>query len=173
MVKISLIGTHGVGKTTIGYELAGLLKKAGKDTNFIGEVSRICPLPINEKTTKEAQQWILYTQIAKELEGSSKYNYIISDRGVIDNYCYYINKFGKENYLDVLVNEHSKTYDFTFKIPIGFVPDGLIADGTRSIDPVFQKDIEDLIDFELKKRHIPFYQYQGSEQALKIILGNS
>jgi len=170
-VKIAIIGTHGVGKTTECLKLCYLLKIAGKDAKFIGEISRICPLPINENTTKDAEKWILYTQIAKELSELPKYDFVISDRGAIDNYCYYLNKFGKEEYLDLLVNEHSKTYDFIFKIPIGFVPEGLIEDGIRALDPVFQKDIDKLISSELKERNIPFYEYEGAEKALQIILG--
>jgi len=49
-VKIAFIGTHGVGKTTLCYDLAAVLKRRGLDTDIVKEVARLSPLPINRKT---------------------------------------------------------------------------------------------------------------------------
>lgn len=54
-MKIALIGTHGTGKTTLAYDIISKLKKKGIDADFLGEVARICPFPINEQTTKKSQ----------------------------------------------------------------------------------------------------------------------
>jgi len=48
MRKIALIGTHGTGKTTLAHELTAESKKRGIHTEFLGELARECPLPINE-----------------------------------------------------------------------------------------------------------------------------
>jgi len=53
-VKFAFIGTHGVGKTTLCFELAALLKKRDRIVEMVHEVARFCPLPINRDTTIDA-----------------------------------------------------------------------------------------------------------------------
>ena len=65
-MKIAFIGSHGVGKTTLCYDLASRLKRQDRAVDLVKEVARRCPLPINRETTREAQAWILHTQIADE-----------------------------------------------------------------------------------------------------------
>ena len=67
-MKIALIGTHGTGKTTIAHELVAKLKKQKINADFLGELARHCPFPINEGTTKKSQLWIILNQILKEFE---------------------------------------------------------------------------------------------------------
>jgi hypothetical protein len=52
-MKLALIGSHGVGKATLSFELA----------------ARRCPLPINQQTTMRAQEWNLSTARAPVLLG--------------------------------------------------------------------------------------------------------
>ena len=66
-MKVALIGSHGVGKTTLSFELAARLKHRNLDVDVVREVARRCPLPINLETTLPAQQWILHTQIVEEI----------------------------------------------------------------------------------------------------------
>ena len=174
MEKIAFIGTHGTGKTTITYDLVSALKKKGKNVALLEEIAREAikaGFKLNEGTTKDSKRWILHTQIAKELEYKNivDIEYGVGDKSVLDNYIYYIKQFGANNALDLIVNEHMKTYDFLFKMPIN--QEYLEDDGVRSIDPVFQKEIDELLDSELKKREIPFYKYESLKQTLKIILG--
>ena len=72
MAKIAFIGTHGVGKTTLCYDLAAALKKQGLGVDIVKEVARLSPLPINRQTSLEAQLWILTTQIAEEIRSAAK-----------------------------------------------------------------------------------------------------
>ena len=81
-MKIAFIGTHGIGKTTLAYELCNELKKQHLDVGFIDEIARRCPFPINEGTSLEAQTWILATTIGRELELNKIYPNIICDRSV-------------------------------------------------------------------------------------------
>jgi len=49
MIKLAFIGTHGVGKTTLCYDLGALLKKRGLHVDLVKEVARLSPLPINRR----------------------------------------------------------------------------------------------------------------------------
>ena len=89
-MKVAFIGSHGVGKTTLCFELAALLKKRDRVVEMVREVARFCPLPINRETTIAAQSWILHTEIAEELVAENKAEIVICDRSVLDNYCYLI-----------------------------------------------------------------------------------
>ncbi|HLE36227.1 MAG TPA: AAA family ATPase, partial [Candidatus Acidoferrales bacterium] len=93
-MKLALIGTHGVGKTTLAYETCSLLKKADHNVELVTEVARRSPFPVNEATTLESQLWILHGQIAAELDAAARAPHVICDRSVLDNYCYLVNKFG-------------------------------------------------------------------------------
>ena len=73
-MKIGIIGTHAIGKTTLVYDLASSLKKQDFNAGILTEVSRNSPFPINEETTKEAQKWILFTQYLKEIEKEKNMN---------------------------------------------------------------------------------------------------
>ena len=42
-MKIAFIGTHGVGKTTLCYELAAALKREGVHVDIVKEVARLSP----------------------------------------------------------------------------------------------------------------------------------
>ena len=66
-MKIAFIGSHGVGKTTLCYDLAARLKRLDLNVDMVKEVARECPLPINRETTLESQAWIIHSQIAEEI----------------------------------------------------------------------------------------------------------
>ena len=70
-LKLAFVGTHGVGKTTLCFDLASQLKRLDLGVDLVKEVARRCPLPINEETTLDAQAWILHTQIAEEMAASA------------------------------------------------------------------------------------------------------
>ena len=53
-VKIAFLGTHGVGKTTLCFDLASRLKRLDMSVDIVKEVARSCPLPINQDTTLDA-----------------------------------------------------------------------------------------------------------------------
>src|SRR5574340_1090917 len=88
MIKIAFIGTHGVGKTTLCYDVGAALKKRGLHVDMVKEVARLSPLPINRKTSLEAQTWILATQVAEEIRSASLHDIVICDRSALDNYAY-------------------------------------------------------------------------------------
>ena len=173
MMKVALIGTHGVGKTTICHDLVAGLKKRGVFADYLVEIAREARkagFRLNEETTQDSQRWILYTQITKELEfkAGKDVEVLICDRALLDNYVYFINKFGRDSTLDAVVNDHMKTYNFLFKVPINSIY--LSKDNVRSIDPLFQKQIDKLIDEELKERGFEFQIYSNLEKTIQKII---
>lgn len=142
-MKIAFIGTHGVGKTTLCYDLASRLKRQDRVVDIVQEVARACPLPINRETTPQAQAWILHTQIAEELAASARGDIVICDRSVLDNYAYLVHQAGHRPEFDALVRQWVTTYDFLFKVPIIDAP---TFDGTRDVSRDFQRAIDGVID---------------------------
>jgi GTPase SAR1 family protein len=142
-VKIAFIGSHGVGKTTLCYDLASRLKRQDRSVDLVKEVARRCPLPINRETTLPAQAWILHTQIADEVAAAAQNDIVICDRSVLDNYAYLVNQAGRLPAYDALVREWVASYDGLFKVPIIDPP---TFDGKRDTSRTFQHDIDGLID---------------------------
>lgn len=142
-MKIAFIGTHGVGKTTLCYELAASLKRLDLSVDLVKEVARHCPLPINRDTTVMAQEWILHTQISQEIELAQAYDAIVCDRAVLDNYAYLVQAAGRRPELEPLILAWMQTYDLLVKVPIIDAP---TFDGTRDVSIEFQHAIDRLID---------------------------
>jgi nicotinamide riboside kinase len=150
-VKFAFIGTHGVGKTTLCFELAALLKKRDRIVEMVHEVARFCPLPINRETTLDAQSWILHTEIASELAAQHKAEIVICDRSVLDNYCYML-QAGKAPMLEPLVKWWTDSYQLLIKVPI-VAPPGF--DGLRDTNMAFQRKIDDTIESVLAEWGVP------------------
>jgi len=142
-LKIAFIGTHGVGKTTLCYDLAAHLKRMDFSVDFVREVARECPLPINRDTTLEAQSWILHTQIAREIAAADKYRAVICDRSVLDNYAYLVHQVGRVAVMEPVIAHWLKTYSLLVKVPIWEPPR---FDGTRDLSETFQAEIDRTID---------------------------
>jgi nicotinamide riboside kinase len=142
-LKLALIGTHGVGKTTLAYELCSLLKKSHQNVELVTEVARQSPFPVNAATTIEGQLWILHAQIAAELDAARRAPHVITDRSVLDNYCYLVNKFGRQPQLEPWLGWWMKTYDVLVGVPP--VAEEIPADGFRSEDRAFQQRIHEWV----------------------------
>lgn len=142
-LKLALIGTHGVGKTTLAYEICSLLKKADHNVELVTEVARRSPFPVNEATTLEGQLWILHAQIAAELDAAARSPHVICDRSVLDNYCYLVNKFGRQTQLEHWLEWWMASYTLLVAVPP--LADGIPPDGFRSENLEFQQRIHDLL----------------------------
>jgi nicotinamide riboside kinase len=109
------------------------------------EVVRDNPLGINEGATGEAQLWVLVSQIRQELELARKADVLVTDRGVMDNYAYYLRSCGGTDTFaaEPLVRRWSATYDLVVRL----LPDvALQADGVRSTSDAFRDEIEAILD---------------------------
>lgn len=142
-MKIALIGTHGVGKTTLCFELAAKLKRLDLSVHLVTEVARDCPLPINRDTTLDAQSWILHTQCARELAAARGADAVVCDRSVLDNYAYLVHAMGRRPELDAWIRRWCGTYTGLFKVPLWQPPR---FDGTRDTDTTFQREVDGTID---------------------------
>ena len=148
--KIAFIGSHGIRKTTAALSFASAIQRAGRSVEFAREVVRDNPLGINEGATSEAQLWVLTSQIRRELELSRKAECLVTDRGVMDNFAYYLRASGGEDGFDVepLVRQWSRTYDLVLRL----TPDVEIrADGVRSTSDRFRDEIEAILDARLPR----------------------
>lgn len=142
-MKLALIGTHGVGKTTLAYEICSLFKRSGENVEIVTEVARHSPFPVNAATTFDGQLWILHAQIAAELDASRRAPHVVCDRSVLDNYCYLVNKFGRQPQLESWLAWWMYTYDLFAGVPP--LAGQLQSDGFRSDDVSFQRRIHDLL----------------------------
>src|ERR1700733_12171849 len=116
-MKLALIGTHGVGKPPPAYEICSLLKKSAYNVELVTEVARQSPFPVNAATTLEGQLWILHAQIAAELNAARRAPHVITDRSVLDNYCYLVNKFGRQPQLESWLAWLMNTYGALIGVP--------------------------------------------------------
>ena len=162
-MKLALIGTHGVGKTTLAYEICSLLKKASHNVELVTEVARRSPFPVNEATTLEGQLWILHAQIAAELDAAARAPHVICDRSVLDNYCYLVNKFSRQPQLEHWLEWWMNTYSLLVAVPP--LADGIPPDGFRSENLEFQHRIHELLGELLSEA--PFYSLREHVLWLK------
>lgn len=158
-LKVAFVGTHGVGKTTLCFDLAAQLKRLDLGVDIVKEVARRCPLPINEDTTLDAQRWILHTQIAEEIEAAADYEVVICDRSVLDNYAYLVARVGRRPELDPLVREWVRGYHALFKVPVLGAP---AFDGKRAVSVGFQQEIDGIIDDLIADFAVPVFRLDPS-----------
>jgi AAA domain len=147
LFKVALVGTHGVNKTTIAYELAGVMKRRGRTVELLTEIARECPFPLNERATREAYQWIIARQVQLEIEKIPRADILVCDRSVLDNFAYYARRYGETGFeakaLFAYCRAWTNTYDLMVRCPITHA---LSADGFRSTDVQFQHEIDSLCD---------------------------
>src|SRR6202167_4825387 len=143
-LKLALIGTHGVGKTTLVYEVCSLLKKAHHNVEPVTEVARQSPFPVNAETTLAGELWILHQQIAAELEAPLRAPIVITDRSVLDNYCYLVKKFGRQPQLEPWLAWWMSSYSLLVGVPT--LQQEIPRDGFRSEDRTFQMRIHNLLN---------------------------
>lgn len=141
--KIAITGTHGAGKTTLCFMMAGYYKKLGYNVNVVQEVARKCPFPINENMSEEAVLWIYHEHVKTELEVSRNHDIVISDRTFYDSFIYgrYFdiksqNLFMLDNCVYNQLLSYNKIFLVTPDIPVK-------GDGTRMVDKKMQMDVHE------------------------------
>lgn len=169
-MRVTVIGAHGTGKTTLAKSIA---EKLG--INFIPDVvSQAYKLgfPINEDTPPETQFWILSKQL--ELERNTPEPWII-EKSIWDNIVYGSFSIKDKEVLNVITKivDANTKYDIVFYLPIEFpIP----HDGLRSMNKKFQKDIDNGLKKVITGRKVKYIKLNGNEKtrldkALKIIRG--
>lgn len=148
--KVAFIGSHGIRKTTAVHAFANTMQRAGRSVDHGREVVRDNPLGINESATGEAQLWVIVSQIQMELRLGPKAEVLVLDRGVMDNFAYYLRACHGEDPFAVgpLVERWSETYDMVVRLK----PDiELRSDGVRSTSDQFRDEIEAILDERLPR----------------------
>ncbi len=146
--KVAFIGSHGIRKTTAVHAFANTMQRAGRSVEHGREVVRDNPLGINEGATGESQLWVIVSQIRQELQLANRADVLVLDRGVMDNFAYYLRACGGEDLFDVapLVATWSRSYDMVVRL----LPDvALRSDGVRSTSDAFRDEIEVILDEQL------------------------
>ena len=99
---VAISGTHGTGKSCLAYALCAYLKKMGKSVVVLDELAREAPFEINQEADDKTQIWLSCSQVVKELELMERYELVITDRSVLDSYCYgaaLAKKYKKEDWI--------------------------------------------------------------------------
>lgn len=159
-MKIAVIGSHGTFKTTLIYFLAGVLKAKGKNVGIIREVARACPYFKGGHGNILAQNWILLTQAQWEREYQDKYDYVLCDRSLIDNFLYAKEAYRKEekelpDWIEPFILHHGESYSFLFKTTLS--SKGLVHDGTRDTEAGWQREMDALICQYLEEKKIEHF----------------
>ena len=168
-MKIAFIGSHGVGKTGLAWTLAGYLKKEGHSVELLPEAVRIIAdrgEKINESSTEKAQNLILKKQMQFEEYYSVKYEIIVCDRAVIDNFIYLLrilkNKKMKKDELDKKIRYYEKLiknhlekspYDYIFYVPVSKNTFNK-TDAYRSKSVEFRNEIDSMLSDYLNSSKI-------------------
>lgn len=155
-MKIAIIGTHSTGKTTLAYKLADVLQAHGYSVSFLNELSRMCPYPVNEQTTFEAQKWIQANQIIEEQKFQKPGTILICDRSTLDNFAYMQRQAERCN-IDTALHKdnaiaHMDSYELVFKTTMLEIP--AVNDGFRSVDDSFREEIDRRISHLLSTNSI-------------------
>ena len=159
---ITIIGTHGTGKTTLSYLMASYYKKQGKNVKIIQETARNCPFPLNEKMTIETCLWIYHEHSKKELEAKRNHDIVICDRSSFDSFVYAKNLNLFCDNFDNLYNSALHHLKTAYNKVILVKPDiPLVSDGIRSSDHSFQFEIDLL--FEQLTKNVPLTRIFSSD----------
>lgn len=144
-MKITIIGTHGSGKTTLSYLIGAEAKKRGKNARVVNEVARNCPFPLNDNFSIDGAHWIITQQICKELSAkAAKTEFIICDRSSVDPIMY-LNAGSHDQDKYSALSRYAKDWMKTYDMIIFVSPDikDIAFDGVRSTSSIFQKKVHD------------------------------
>ncbi len=167
-MRIAIVGSHGVGKTTLSTKLSeyfgfpripDIVRQASEKKFFI-----------NEETPPESQMWILSKQI--ELERNTPIPWV-ADKALYDNVVYgnviLRDQKVKDVIRDIVIKE--ARYDMLLYVPIEF---DIQDDGLRSLDVRFQKSIDNAYLRFLSEHRLFFHIIRGTvdqrlQHAAKLI----
>ena len=168
VMKIAIIGTHGVGKTTLSAEMYAHASMTGRNVKLITEIARQCPLALNENFTYRAAEWIVMKHLILEIEAEAKQTkFIVCDRSVFDPIVYAMKQvektgvetdFFRDDPLYRLARQSMTDYDVILNIRPS--SNKIFSDGIRATDPHFQRDIYNIFERELDFMGLRFIDYK-------------
>jgi thymidylate kinase len=172
-MKITFVGAHGTGKTTLSDEVIDRLADSDLSVQTTPEVPRVICESAGDpeffrrsKNTLVKQMTLLVGQPVYEADGSRNSDLLVCDRSILDHWSYtlhfYEEELGKSaigQSLDALVKKRCSTYEQIFYLPIEFPVE---ADGTREEDSEFQSAIDSEIRSLLERYDLNFATVSGS-----------
>lgn len=146
-MKIGVLGSHGVGKTTLALDLAQQLQKMGRySVTVLTELARECPYPLGVNQIPEATNWLISRQISRELELQRHSTVLVCDRTSVDSLCY---TRASGHLLDenVLLVQGALQWLKTYDLLVWIRPSGhLVDDGYRMLDHGFRQQVDDCFE---------------------------
>ncbi len=144
-MQISFSGTHGTGKSTaasLEYRHQKTIHP-GKSVGLLCDLEAYCPLPINKKTSIQAQGWLFAYQLRKEIEARQRFDIVVTDRTLIDIIAYTF-VAGFEILACSLLGVAEQYIQFYDDITIkqARFNNHLHPDGIRDTDPDFRASVE-------------------------------
>lgn len=158
-MKIALMGTHGVGKTSVA-EMFSQQYGVPMVTSASRRVKKL-GYPINQHATCESQAATSMGRLAAQLSAG---DHFISDRTLLDSMAYNSWQLThawsddpKAAYwydtMDIIAEKVMKDYDYLFYVPITFP---LVADGVRAMEDKYQADIDRLVQEFIKRYDLEY-----------------
>lgn len=182
LVKVTFVGAHGTGKTTLVNALAERIETLGIKCSVTPEVPRIICESADDatyfrrgKNSLSKQILLLVGQPIYEAAAINGASILLCDRAILDHWAYTRHLFMKElkeqealSPLRNLIAKHCQSYDFIFYVPIEFAP---LDDGTREGDQDFQKAIDQEIRELLKTYGLTYHTISGTvpERAAQVM----
>jgi len=172
-MKITFVGAHGTGKTTLSNEVVDRLADIDPSVQATPEVPRVICESAGDpgffrrsKNTLIKQMALLVGQPVYEADGSRNSDLLICDRSILDHWSYTLYFYEEElsesaigQALDALVKKHCSTYEQIFYLPIEFPVE---ADGIREEESEFQSAIDSEIRSLLERYDLRFTAVNGS-----------
>lgn len=166
-IKIGVLGTHGVGKTTLALDLGQQIQKTGKfSVSVLTELARECPYPMGVNQSEEATNWLISRQISRELELSRNASLLICDRTSLDALIYTEASRKAANRADSerlpLMERAAHDWLDSYDMLIWIRPsEMLVDDGFRMIDHGFRDEVDSFF-----AKHLDAYLEQSKEAGL-------
>lgn len=173
-LRINFVGSQGTGKSTLLESMRKDLEFKGLkfQTEIVRKLVKTKNLSINESGNANSQR-IFFNAYEKVLQKTG----YVSDRCLIDVYAYTnwlydhknINSQELKNLYAEILRQRSSIRNRDFGLVIYFpIEFDIVADGVRSVNKEFQKEIDDIIIDTLTKFDISYFTITGSvEQRLK------
>lgn len=165
-----ITGGPGVGKTALLHGLVGELKWRDKTVEWIDEVIRDCPYPIDKGADFKTEMWIVEHQHYRELQKLRLMpQFLLCDRSIIDMAVYgtmlFQNKKLTQKEYDVImraVTEWLHTYDFGILVSPTDKP--LTSDGFRATDKNYQWEMHNLFADVLNALKVDYLVVKGTHE---------
>lgn len=171
MIKISIDGIHGSGKTILLNNIKNYLESIGKSVYLVKEIARKCPYQL--KSIK-SQRWIWENHIIEEnIAIESNCDIILTDRTLISNLIYYKYLLKDQedhtfNNMWIYTKRWMGTYNYISVLDMN--PEFIVDDGFRITDMNKTIEINDLFIKYLKPyQNININRFNYKEIIMEII----